>query len=376
MTPMQDARAADPKGTGPIPVQRERVIDPLTGLPLLRYRFVGEARLQAQQEVPEGVWRVLRVQAADDRTTVDTETTGNTVVLRGRAAMLDDALLDRLLNTLSVIAGQGLVHGDLGADRVQLRGSQLWLEGYGVPWRDDANTQQDVVDLARSLLDLQGSSLSAGGRRRLAAVIASGDPLALAGQLTPNTEAQLLATSLPPTPQAAQPPKASFVKAPPPGSTVRSGEPGPLELVQNEVATAVGRSVASPEARRRRLMLIALLIGVAALASLSLYAQQRQGAATASPGPVLTTGFLVNATVLPVGMPPVSLVVLESPSGSRLSPGSVVGTVPNRILLDRAGVWRFEARFRDQRSAQARIVLPEQRELALVFPEPLDSSIP
>jgi hypothetical protein len=56
-------------------------------------------------------------------------------------------------------------------------------------------------------------------------------------------------------------------------------------------------------------------------------------------------GHVVDVRIDPAGLPPVSLVVVESPPGSRLPPGTVVGSVPSKVLLDRDGVWRFEARF-------------------------------
>lgn len=376
MTHMHDARADEAPDQEPQSVQRERVIDPVTGLAILRYRFHGQPRLQPQQEVPPGVWRVLRVQEGDPRHTLDTETVGNALALQGRAASLDDAMLERVLDILSGIRALGLTHGDLGVHRVYTRGDGLWLEGYGVPWRADADADQDVIDLARSLLDLPGTSLSAKGRRRLAAVIATGDPQASAKHLTPGSEAKLLKSREPKASPPVTAAKASFIKAPPPGSTFRSGETRPMEQVQNEVAAVVGRTVVSPEARRRQLMVIALVVGVIALASLSVVAQRRQTPVEPPVSVPLSGGLLVNVQVQPAGMPPVSLVVLESPQGSRLGAGSVVGTIPNRVLLDRAGVWRFEARFRDLRSAQARIILPEQRELVLVFPEPLEGSFP
>jgi hypothetical protein len=44
--------------------------------------------------------------------------------------------------------------------------------------------------------------------------------------------------------------------------------------------------------------------------------------------------------------------------------------VPRRVPLDRAGTWRFEARFLDRRSEPASLELPRDHSLVLVFPDP------
>ncbi|MFN2322811.1 MAG: hypothetical protein ABR510_07620, partial [Trueperaceae bacterium] len=174
-------------------------------------------------------------------------------------------------------------------------------------------------------------------------------------------------TSPAPAPEEAPPaaPRAAatFVKGPPPGATVRPGDT-PLAPLHERAARAVARAQASAEGRRRLALGAILVVAVVVLASLSVALQRR-------PQPVATVAgsavaFVVDVRIEPAGLPPARLVVLESPPGSRL----VVGSVPRRVPLDRAGTWRFEARFLDRRSEAATLELPGDRSLVLVFPEP------
>jgi hypothetical protein len=100
------------------------------------------------------------------------------------------------------------------------------------------------------------------------------------------------------------------------------------------------------------------------------------------PGPVAASfvsrvvGHVVDVRIDPAGLPPVSLVVVESPPGSRLPPGMVVGSVPSKVLLDRDGVWRFQARFGGTSSQVVVLVAPEQQVLVVPFPSASPAAAP
>ncbi|MDA0700222.1 MAG: hypothetical protein O3A02_03300, partial [bacterium] len=51
-----------------------------------------------------------------------------------------------------------------------------------------------------------------------------------------------------------------------------------------------------------------------------------------------------------------------------LAPGTLVGSVPSKVLLDREGVWRFEARFGERRSQIVALVVPNDPFLIVPFP--------
>jgi hypothetical protein len=80
--------------------------------------------------------------------------------------------------------------------------------------------------------------------------------------------------------------------------------------------------------------------------------------------------IVVDVTLIPTGHPPASLVVVRSPAGSRFPPGSVVGSVPNRIVVDQPGTWAFEARFANRRSATVTVMLPARGSVTLAFDVP------
>ncbi len=156
------------------------------------------------------------------------------------------------------------------------------------------------------------------------------------------------------------------MKAPPPGATVRSGE-DPWSPIRRRSAAVVAQATATPAARRRAGLLVLLIAGVALLAAL-IWLTQRRPVSVAT-GTAATT-FVVNVRVEPTGLPPVRLVVLERPVGSRHAVGTVIGSVPGPVPLDREGTWRFEGQFLDRRSAPATLDLPLERSLVLVFPDP------
>lgn len=60
--------------------------------------------------------------------------------------------------------------------------------------------------------------------------------------------------------------------------------------------------------------------------------------ATIDPAPLSPQKYILDALVEPDNLsPPVTLVVLGSPNGSKFTPGSSLGTVPRKIVLDQPG---------------------------------------
>jgi hypothetical protein len=466
---------AGPLNGEPPAVSRDRVVDPLTGLPVLRYRGPFAPTLRPGAPTPTGAWRLLRADRSGPTWVVDLETTGTATPFSEAPELADDVAVAAVLETLADAARLGLAHGALGAERLWRRGDRVWVEGYGVGWRTDASLEGDARDLARSLLALTGTSLSPGLRRRLTAIEERGDVSASpdaadADAEAPDGAAPVVdgaaatdgaharggepsqdAASNDAAPNDAQPPSVedarprpvavdaarprresddeptlarpegaeqrsddvaaapadvdtdrherpptataptaappsshaptpviertsrprptappTFVKAPPPGATVRSGE-DPWSPIRRRSAAVVAQATATPAGRRRAGLLVLLVAGVALLAALIWLTQRRPLPPAA--GTAATT-YVVDVRVEPSGLPPVRLVVLERPSGSRHEVGTVVGSVPGPVPLDREGIWRFEGQFLDRRSAPAVLDLPLERSLVLVFPDP------
>jgi hypothetical protein len=372
----------DPRPPTPEPVARERTVDPTTGLPVIRYRGPHPPTLEPGAPRPRGAWRVLRTRRDGDAWVVDLETSTSARGFPDLRGAVDDDAADAVLATLEDAERLGLAHGALTAERLWRQGDRVWVEGFGVGWRPDANPEADRRDVARALLELEGTTLSRAMRDRLAALAGAATPAPVPeGPNDAPDAAPDEPSAVPPLPDpavATEPPAArasapaTFVKGPPPGAKVRPGDtPWPARRAH---AAGAGPDAGGDPARRRRLGLFALLIvAVAVLATLSVALQRRPAGPTA---PLAVAAYVVDVRIEPAGLPPARLVVLESPAGSRLTPGTVVGSVPRMIQLDREGTWRFEARFLERRSAPAELELSaerrraEDRTLVLVFPDP------
>jgi hypothetical protein len=389
----------DPRPPTPEPVARERTVDPTTGLPVIRYRGPHPPTLEAGAPRPHGAWRVLRTRRDGDAWVVDLETSTSARGFADLRGAVDDDAASAVLTTLEDAQRLGVAHGALTAERFWRQGDRVWVEGYGVGWRLDASPEADRRDAARALLALVGTTLSRAMRERLAAL--AGAPAATPASDGPTDTSTLASSEEPedapsdrPSTAAGEPPipsadppasgtsaanptarpagAATFVKGPPPGAKVRPGDtPWPARRAH---AVSAGPDVRGDAARRRRLGLFALLmVAVAVLATLSVALQRRP---TGPAAPLAVAAYVVDVRIEPAGLPPARLVVLQSPPGSRLTPGTVVGSVPRMIQLDREGTWRFEARFLERRSAPAELELSaerrraEDRTLVLVFPDP------
>lgn len=402
------ATGAHPNASA-VRVERERVTDPVTGLPILRYRFAGPPTLRPGMAAPAGAWRVLRVDERDGHTTLDLEAAAGAEPLDLRPSGIDDGVVEAALLTLRRARTCGAVHGDLGPQRLWRRGEHVWIEGYGVRWRDGADAETDARDLASGLLRSAGTRLSPVTRARLGAILEQGDVDATA---EPRSDAAPRADDAPPPAPPADAARSEIdrvddawrlVRGPPPGARVRRGGAGMRAIVTvaaQEWATRIARAATSlardaasvarrsasrlpplPRAsgttagseggldpRLRRGLAVALLVGSLVWFGLVSWSDRVGATPAVSPPPV--AGHVVDVSVDPDGQPPVSLVVLASPPGSRFAPGAVIASVPSKVWLDLDGRWRFEARFGEGRSPAVDLILPFDRALRLAFPQP------
>lgn len=356
--------SAGPRPPNADPVARERALDPRTGLPVVRYVGPYPPTLRPGAPAPVGAWRVLASEPRDGRWFVELETAASARPLAEVASSVDDGDVEELLEVLEDAARLGVAHGGLTIDRLWRHGPSVRVEGYGVGWAPEADADGDRAAVARALLDLPGTAITAPMRARLEAL--AGHPTG-AEAPPPVAPAPAPADAPPPRPPAAPPVAATFVKGPPPGARVRPGDT-PLAPLHERAARAVARAQASAEGRRRLALGATLVLAVVVLASLSVALQRRPEPVAPVAGSAVA--YVVDVRVEPAGLPPARLVVLESPPGSRLVAGTVVGSVPRRVPLDRAGTWRFEAHFLDRRSEPATLELPRDRSLVLVFPDP------
>ena len=177
----------------------------------------------------------------------------------------------------------------------------------------------------------------------------------------------------PPEPAGVVKRSSKFVKDLPPGATYHAGEasnsssrPGMFEEYSfDDVPNRQPRDL-------RRIILLGLfLVGVAILA----YLVTRQD--LGRDNPVTTTTqervrYPVEVQIGPASLPPVEIVVVQSPTGSTLLPNTVVGRFSpgtNNIVLDKDGLWQLQARFQDRISEPVTFELPQQRNIALTLPE-------
>jgi hypothetical protein len=156
-----------------------------------------------------------------------------------------------------------------------------------------------------------------------------------------------------------------FVKDLPPGATYRPGNledslrPAPFRIESNEERAARVRSWRGPAL----LLLLFLTAGLAAY--LAFVANQ---ADEPSPAGLSLVQHTIDVSVSPTNLPPVSLVVDQSPPGSTYRPGTVMGSVPRKVPFDVPGTWVVHAVFRDRVTDSVTVVVPDDRAITLVFP--------
>ena len=163
-------------------------------------------------------------------------------------------------------------------------------------------------------------------------------------------------------------PRDGFIKDLPPGATYRPGESS------DRLPPAIIAPEAKPEERevnpsRRRVILVAAIIVAAAILAILAVVRQRSNR---TPIPQASQGvnYILDVVVEPSNLPPVTLVVLESPEGSKLSAGSSLGSVPRKIVLDQPGIWRLQGRFQERISPEVIVTVPEDRLITVEIPVP------
>lgn len=167
-----------------------------------------------------------------------------------------------------------------------------------------------------------------------------------------------------PTDQSPRDTSPGFVKALPPGATYRHGNleeglrPAPIRLDRQEEAAARRRSWRGPAL----LVLVLLVAGLAAY--LTILAQQRDAGGPASSAVL----YLVDVKVEPANMPPVQMIVEQSPAGSTYQQGTGV-TVPRRVPFDAPGTWVVHGKFQDRTTASVTVQVPQETSITLSFPD-------
>ncbi|CAN5751322.1 hypothetical protein BH23DEI1_BH23DEI1_03950 [soil metagenome] len=175
----------------------DRAIDPITGLPVLVYRFSGSPVAHARSLDPDDVWRILDEGTDDAGTYLVTHVVSGAEPLTSRPASLDVYVAARAFEVIAGAARLGVVHGDLGVERIFRRVDDVWIEGYGVPW-DALGSEaaaagagaagavalaDDARRLARSMLELPGHALSEAAIDVLRRTVEDGDAAAASAAL-------------------------------------------------------------------------------------------------------------------------------------------------------------------------------------------------
>lgn len=127
-----------------------RGVDPVTGLPVLIYRYRGTAAPDIRELDSDQLPRVLawREDAGE----------GLVVVAFSSAYVPAGPLSARQLSdsatALAEAARHGVTHGDLSPERFLAAGDTVVLEGFGLPWTPGTSSAGDVRDWAASVLSL------------------------------------------------------------------------------------------------------------------------------------------------------------------------------------------------------------------------------
>jgi hypothetical protein len=393
-------------------------IDSVTGLPVLIYKFEGSPLAEPGRLASEGVPAILWSAGENGNgRLVAALAPGWRRRRPGDGPLRPAELLDASL-ALRDAAATGLSHGDLKPERLLLSGARLQVEGFGVPWRpepgpftapdaeDQATAAGDVWALA-AIVRAVGTTVRDDTVSAVLDLCLAADPgarptaeelyLALE-RLVPEAESAPAAESAPPSRHpapsgtgAAAPASAREVGTAPvasvnsgssegsvaPDTSASAGEPDrPAEgnrvnWVDSGAKSGVGNGANNGGAAndggdgRRRLTLLAVLItAVVVLALLAVYGPRGGGPAVGREATV----YVVEVFVAPDDLPPVTIHLLSSPSGSSLARGDRLGTAPRHLALDRAGTWVFQGSLQERRSEPVEISVPEQRSLTLTIP--------
>lgn len=392
-------------------------VDAVTGLPVLMYDMPYPPLREAERLESEHVPGVLAT--SFDGRRGELIAAFSTEYHAIRPADVNAKSVLAAARALQDAARVGIVHGDLRPDRILMASGHLLVEGYGVPWSpSDAGVAApestrtpaaDVYALCATFLELgrerlgddaiavleQGVASDADARppaaslvRKLERIVGSNapatspSPAVLPEQVPEDAPTQgsnrrvpdaeplvidtdpgedMLETS------SKRPTTGGFSKQPPPGTRYRSGEPssptppGSFKFPSLHDGQILGTG---PRRWYRFAVLGATLVLAAILAFLAL---SRQGDRFNDPTATRAVVYVIDVAVSPANLPPVTLFVTEGPRGSKWQPGTALGNVPGRIVLDREGVWQLQGRFQDRVSEIAMLDLPSERQVTLTF---------
>lgn len=124
-----------------------RGVDTVTNGRVLIYDFPGPPRLKRGQVDTDGILPVLAAGFDGVKGVLISRLPQGAAPLGESTAMIDDNVALQLISTLRDAARVGLVHGDITVRRLLLSKSQLYIEGYGVPWNP-----HDLTELTRETL--------------------------------------------------------------------------------------------------------------------------------------------------------------------------------------------------------------------------------
>jgi len=367
-------------------VKTFRGVDPVTGLPVLIYRFTGSAGRELLRLDSEFIPRPLGWRDDGDEGVLVVAWSSAYVPLEGP---LDNAQLLEAARALAAAAAGGVTHGDLRPERFLQAGDSLVIEGFGVPWHGpDGSPEADVPAWIRSVREL-GHAGSPGVEELFSTLLEdeTADAVRLHARLT-----DVLLRSAPAAPAAAEDNAGTAVPEDGPGQSPEPAAPGP-ESADGSGATGreqghfVPRSTFAsenfsaarpapdgpepaaapepaagrpPERRYRRIVMIAVLAVLGIVLAVLLRIPDSGAAAPKPAAASRDITYVIEVLVEPGDLPPVNLYVVESPAQSNLLPGSVRGTAPRRIALD-PGDWVFEGRFQGRVSEPVSIRIPEDR---------------
>lgn len=142
-----------------------------------------------------------------------------------------------------------------------------------------------------------------------------------------------------------------------------------LKLVRADYAVANGQETFGRASRRAwrgpaLLLLMLLIAGFAAYLALI-----NKGPAD-DPLTGAFESYLVDVSVSPANLPPVQLVVDQSPPGSNSRPGTVMAAVPRSVTFDAAGRWVVHGRFQGRETPPVTLDVPSDTAITLSFPAP------
>lgn len=154
-------------------------VDPLTGLPVLIYRFVGAPQAALRHLESENIPGLLGIAKDGEFTQVAVAYSRDYRPLASPSQLAPAIVLRDSARALRDAAEAGVLHGDICPARFLASATHLLLEGFGIPWqlddgeyrapelRNEASYAGDVYAWAKSLLSL-GLALSERQRELLA----------------------------------------------------------------------------------------------------------------------------------------------------------------------------------------------------------------